>query len=667
MAVAKIQKISILGLQDTKDRVLDYLQECGVVELLSNHIRERTFTVDTTSLEKDIEILSSTLKFLYSLSPKKISFFKEKNKLNLEDWRKIIREYDYIKIVREVDSLREELKEKSQKKIKLKEEQALIYNYKNLDITLKELSSLKNISFYIGKIKKKNILAFSKKIERIKTNFIQRLSEDKNFVFLIIFFFIRDSLKLEKILEEFGFEKITLPFSNFTVSQRFCIIEEEINLIERDLYLINKKLRNYLKEIPNLETVFDHLYYLFKKIIANNNLGSTQNTFILEGWVRQSDSLRLKQRLEEKFLVAVYLSDPHREEDVPTVLQNKPILNSFEPIVQLYGLPKYESIDPTESLALFFIISFALCLSDAGYGLILSLVSFYILKRFTLSITVRKFFQLFLLGGVFTVIVGALTGGWFGNFLDKLPPYFINFVKIKNVLIQFDPLKEPLKFLVLILFLGYIQTTFGIFLKLIQQLKEKDYFGLVFSQLPTFLVQILLFLLVLNFAKMIPDKVRGLIISILGVLFVLIIFYHFRAQRSLALKMFWSIYGIYSIIIGNFLSDILSFSRLFALGLTTGLLATAINEIVFIFKDTLISLKLNFLIVGLLTSSLFIIGHILNIAINLLGAYVHTSRLQYLEYFSKFFEIGGRPFRPFRKEYFYTELIRQKEGDLWKD
>jgi V/A-type H+-transporting ATPase subunit I len=392
---------------------------------------------------------------------------------------------------------------------------------------------------------------------------------------------------------------------------------------------------------------------------VEKNLTATQYTFILEGWIRKIDSLKLKHSLEKKFPVAVYLSMPQAKEDIPVVLENKPILRPFEIVTQLYGLPPYRGIDPTGFLSLFFVLSFALCLTDAGYGLILSLACLFILKKIKLSDNAKRFFQLFFLSGIFTVIVGALAGGWFGNLLDKLPPYL---VKIKNNLMLFDPLKESLKFLVLVLVLGYIQITFGIFLKIISLIKEKDFFGLFFNQIPTFLIQIVLFLLVLVSLKILPKQIINLMILFFVLAVILIIFYHFSAQKNFALKIFWSLYGIYSIITGNFLADTLSFSRLFALGLTTGLLATAINEIIFIIMNILSSLKISFLIAGFFAIILFVLGHLLNLAINLLGAYVHTSRLQYLEYFSKFFETGGRPFRPFRKEFVFTELIKNKDS-----
>ena len=659
MAISKIQKIGIVGLENIKDKVLDYLQDAGLVEIVESSFKERSLSLSFSDLEKRINSVISTLKFLHSLEPKKTLLLKEKNKLTPDEWQKIVDNYDYAKVIEEIENLKEKLVKVFQERTKLKEEYSLLFNYRNLDVSLDELFSLKDFSFFIGKIKKKKFLKFSKKINEIKTALFNKLSEDKNYVFLLVIFLKNDFSIIEKILKDFHFEREDLVFKTALISKRLIEIKQNLSQIEKEIEFLNKQLKNYLKEVPKLEVIFDYLYNLKEKILAKNNLGATQNTFILEGWVRKNYASRLKENLEKKFSVAVYLSMPQPKEDIPVVLENKVLFRPFEVVTQLYGLPKYSGIDPTGFLSLFFLLSFALCLTDAGYGLILSLVSLFILKKFKLSTNAKRFFQLFFLSGIFTVIVGALTGGWFGNLLDKLP---FSLARIKNNLILFDPLKEPLKFLVLVLILGYIQITFGIFLKIISLIKEKDFLGLFFNQIPTFLIQIVLFLLVLVSLKILPNQIINLVILFFVLAVILIIFYHFYTQKDFALKIFWSLYGIYSIITGNFLADTLSFSRLFALGLTTGLLATAINEIIFIIMNILSSLKINFLIVGFFAIILFVLGHLLNLAINLLGAYVHTSRLQYLEYFSKFFEAGGRPFRPFRKEFLFTELIKNKDS-----
>jgi V/A-type H+-transporting ATPase subunit I len=659
MAISKIQKISIIGLENIKDKVLDYLQDTGLVEIVESSFKEKSLSLSFSDVEKRINSVISTLKFLHSLEPKKTLLLKEKNKLTLDEWQKIVDNYDYSKVIEEIENLKEKLEKFFQERTKLKEEYNLLFNYKNLDVSLDELFSLKDFSFFIGKIKKKEFLKFSKKINEIKTALFYKLSEDKNYVFLLVIFLKNDFFIIEKILKDFHFGREDLAFKTGLISKRLIEIKQNLSRIEKETEFLNKQLKNYLKEVPKLEVIFDYLYNLKEKILVEKNLTATQHTFILEGWIRKNDSLNLKHSLEKKFPVAVYLSIPQAKEDIPVVLENKPILRPFEIVTQLYGLPPYRGIDPTGFLSLFFVLSFALCLTDAGYGLILSLACLFILKKIKLSANAKRFFQLFFLSGIFTVIVGALAGGWFGNLLDKLPPYL---VKIKNNLMLFDPLKEPLKFLGLVLVLGYIQITFGIFLKIISLIKERDFFGLFFNQIPTFLIQIVLFLLVLVSFKVLPKQIIHLMILFFVLAVILIIFYHFSAQKNFALKIFWSLYGIYSIITGNFLADTLSFSRLFALGLTTGLLATAINEIIFIIMNILSSLKISFLIAGFFAIILFVLGHLLNLAINLLGAYVHTSRLQYLEYFSKFFETGGRPFRPFRKEFVFTELIKNKDS-----
>jgi V/A-type H+-transporting ATPase subunit I len=235
-----------------------------------------------------------------------------------------------------------------------------------------------------------------------------------------------------------------------------------------------------------------------------------------------------------------------------------------------------------------------------------------------------------------------MTGAWFGNLLDK--NLFIK--SIKDRIMLFDPLKQPLNFLFLSLALGFSQITFGIFLRFFKELKNNLYFQAFFLQLPSILLQISLLILAFIFLKIFPKR----ILPIAGFVFILssllIILYQFKSQKEFVLKVFWSIYSLYGIIAGNFLADTLSFCRIFALGLTTSLLATAINEIYFILPGILKTILI----------PAFILAHILNLGINLLGAYVHTSRLQYLEFFTKFFESQEEAFKPFKREFNFIQI-----------
>ena len=213
-----------------------------------------------------------------------------------------------------------------------------------------------------------------------------------------------------------------------------------------------------------------------------------------------------------------------------------------------------------------------------------------------------------------------------------------------------------MKFFYLALFFGYLQISFGVMVRLIKSIKDWGTAGL--KNLAPFLVQLGLPLWILAFLS----RKGSLPFSFLGGFFffplsfflilalLLVIFQQFIEQKGIFMKLFWSVYSVYGMIVGNLLSDTLSYSRLFALGMTTALLAIVVNQ--------LVSLVLPLPYLGILLGILlFCLGHLFNLGINTLGAYVHTSRLQYLEFFTKFYEAGGRAFKPFRIERKYTIII----------
>jgi V/A-type H+-transporting ATPase subunit I len=217
-------------------------------------------------------------------------------------------------------------------------------------------------------------------------------------------------------------------------------------------------------------------------------------------------------------------------------------------------------------------------------------------------------------------------------------------------------LEEPLKFLSLTLGLGIFQVATGVMIRIIKDLKERDFFRFTFLSLPTLFIQMSLLIILLAVLGILPNSFIMASFIVFLIACLLVVIFQFLKNKGFLLKLFWSFFGLYNIITGNFLADTLSFSRLFALGLTTGLLAMAINEIVFIIPQILGALKIPLFISIVLGAGIFLVGHLLNFLINCLSAYVHTSRLQYLEFFSKFFEGPGRTFKPFKRQYRYIRV-----------
>jgi V/A-type H+-transporting ATPase subunit I len=296
----------------------------------------------------------------------------------------------------------------------------------------------------------------------------------------------------------------------------------------------------------------------------------------------------------------------------------------------------------------------------------LALISWLALKKFKMGPQGIKFFRLFLYCGISTIIVGALTGSWFGNLFDLLAEsnkIFLPLKRFKDALIILDPMKEPTKLLGIALSLGIIQVWFGNIVAAIGNIKNRRYLDVVLDQ-----VSMLIFLfgltgLGLIFLKLLAQNQINLFkySALSGAL--MLIATQGRSEKGWGAKLFYGTYNLYNALSG-YLSDILSHSRLWALGLVTGVMAGTINLIAVQFSqifpsivpfiDKIIALKI--IISSLILIVIFVLGHMISFFMILLGAFVHPVRLQFVEFFSKFFKSGGTTFKPFRIETKYINL-----------
>jgi V/A-type H+-transporting ATPase subunit I len=411
-----------------------------------------------------------------------------------------------------------------------------------------------------------------------------------------------------------------------TVDDIMRKINQEIEKKKIKLEDLDKDGRRLSGHSEMLMFVHDILLNEKGKVFTSGLLGETERVFYLDGWICSSDIEKLKSRLEPySGGIELYFRAPLPEEDPPVVLENPKPGKPFELITKLYGLPRRGSFDPTLALAPFFFLFVGLCVSEAGYGLLVALLSFLYIKFAKPKGGLRQFLKLLGLLGVSTVILGTLIGGWFGFPVRKL--------------MVMDPLQDPLSFLYLALALGFIQVWFGTLLNLINGIKNKLFLQSICVQGGWLL---LLPSLVLFLGK------KGSIWGIFTLVGAAGIVFFASPSRNPFARFFGGLYRLYDI--SRYLADVLSYSRLLALGLATTVIAMVVNNL----SQTALGIPW----VGWLVAALiFVGGHLFNLAISFLGGFVHSMRLQFVEFFSKFFKSGGSPFKPFELESKFVEFI----------
>ncbi len=310
----------------------------------------------------------------------------------------------------------------------------------------------------------------------------------------------------------------------------------------------------------------------------------------------------------------------------PTVMENNSLVKPYESVIELYSRPMAGSIDPDFIMAPFHFIFFGMMLSDAGYGLVLTVLLFIAIKLFKPEGFAGKLAKVIFFGSISTVLWGALFGGWFG--LEWHP-------------LLFAPMKEPLKMLALCFGLGTLHIVVGMLLKIYMLLKQGDVMSAICDEVSWLLMFAGFFCMAL-----VPGQVgKYLALSGAGI----IILFGGREKSGLVSRLTSGLLSLYNI--SGYLSDLLSYSRLFALGLATGVIAMVIN--------TIAQMLMGAGPLGMVVAALVVFGgHAFNIVINVLGAFVHSSRLQYIEFFGKFYEAGGKAFLPLALRTKYTNITK---------
>jgi len=448
--------------------------------------------------------------------------------------------------------------------------------------------------------------------------------------------------EVQKLLRSAEFESVDFGSMTGTVAALIREHNEKLDEARKQLQQEYDRAAQLSANLLKLEILYDHYSNLLNREQAKAVAPATEQTVILEGWVKQRDYLRLEKIVSEFGASSLSKIEPAEGESIPVEIENKNVIKPFEVITRLYGMPQHFEVDPTVFLAPFFALFFAMCLTDAGYGLVLVGLAALFIKKMQGD---KKLMWMLGICSGFTVVVGALTGGWFGDAVQQFVPAL---EPVRKRMMLFDPLEKPMIFFGLALALGYFQILTGLFIAFVHNLKRKEYSAAVFDQL-TWLVM-LNSIVIFGASKAvagIPSAV-GKFFGILALVPAAMIFLFSHRQGRWGGRLGMGFYNLFSAIF--YMGDVLSYLRLMALGMVTAGLAMAINVI------AKITLDIPYGIGVVVTIAVLIGGHSFNIAINALGAFVHTLRLQYVEFFPKFLVGGGRLFQPLSKEYKHIKI-----------
>ncbi len=422
-----------------------------------------------------------------------------------------------------------------------------------------------------------------------------------------------------------------------------AVLEERQLLVTARLAEIEAELAQLSMHLPLLTRARRFALWSDQTTAARLALKHTKRTVTLFGWIAKHLFEPLERRLQDVSPATALLAvEPEPGEEAPVILRNPAILKPFESVTTLYGLPKATEIDPTPLLAPFFALFFGLCLTDAAYGLVLAIImGMYVWKK-KLSIDAAPLWWLLMIGGLVTFVVSIPFGGWFGMSADQAPAFMTEqradgLMWFKGQIWNLGVTDGILFFQNLALALGVIHLSFGFYMAGHMKWRSGNKAEAFWVDWTTLL---LLAACIGYFILPAAVQVYGLYVIYACVALVV---WGKGYGSAWYLRPLLGLLGFLNLTMGM-LSNTLSYLRLLALGLVTGALAMAVN---------LVAQQLGALfppVVGVpVTIAIYLVGHTVNIALNVLGAFIHSGRLQFVEFFGNFFEGGGKPFSAFRR------------------
>ncbi len=638
------EKIELITTRDKAPELIEKIQRLGISEIVSRIDVSAEETVsaaftDTKELSSRLSELVRARDLLFDFAPKSgfissliLGFLPTRQQLRLEELESLIGDTEVEDALATCGDMRRELSDIDNEEQELRDRMLSLRPFSGIKIS-SEARDLRLFDLVAGTVSRTSKESFSNGIRnRVPASFLEWGSRmdgsDRAFV---IIFPKEESGAVKELMEKHEVSEQTV-FWKDSVDDEIAELDKRMGELSSRKEEIGRRAKTLTGCLPKLEALIDWHSWELDKGRLLHEAGKTRIYVALTLWVPSTlvDTIG-KVVLETAPMTLVRKAELREGERPPVVMQNGDSAEMFEVVTRIYGLPKSDEPDPTPFLAPFFAVFFALALSDTGYGLILLLVSLGAL-RFIADRGARLFFKLFALCGALTMIAGIVAGTVFGT--EVAAGYRL-----------IDPMGDPTGTLAVMFALGAFHLFVGLGIGFWWKSKQGEVRKALSGE----------------GAAMILFAGAGLaVLTGIGAFFVTGIFgmaltsIVFSTAPGITKRLVGGLAALYGIV--GYFSDILSYSRLLALSLATGVIAMVINMIAFLFYEMIPVAGLNVLVLALV----LIVGHAANFMISGLGAFVHSARLQFVEYFSKFMEGGGREFRPFSKQGRYVEVVADR-------
>lgn len=652
MAIAKMSKVMLIAPTDKQNDLLDAIQELQSLEVTSLEQAKELFTENSialheadaegiNALQQKFEGIHAAISFVEKnqKQPSLIQKLKTpKEQFTLSELQQEVQKWDADALVEHVESIRTTLRKKDEELKEIREKEALLRKWSVLDFYPKDIFKHPYTKTKMGTIPQATDNAYLEGLKQSELISVHEVYHTREEIGLLVTYPRKAQQAAKEELAKAHFSIVWYAF------EEAPSIELEKNLkAQQAVVEAKKKVLEDLQEekdlLRQLQLSSEVTYNELQKEQAKNELVNGQHVFVLQGWMTQKAAETVEGQLKEKLGEGEYVFLPleiseGEYEEVPTVLENNAFLQPFENLTEMYGLPKYGELDPTPFTAPFYLVFFGMMAADLGYGALLWLGTFIMLKFFHFDKGMTRNLKFFHLLSYPVMIWGIVFGSAFGA---DLP---------------FQPLslsKDLITIMILSIIFGVLQIMVGLSLGAYSNLKKKAYTDAYTSHLGwlAIITGIILYVLggmVLNISWI---ATIGSSIAIIAAVAIVVVTVLTSENKWGGLAS--GLYNLYGI--SGYVADVVSYTRLMALAVSGGSIASAFNMLVGFLPP-----------VARFTAGIFLIVALqgLNIFLSFLGAYVHGLRLQFVEFFGKFYDGGGRALKPFKTYEKYVDIKQQK-------
>lgn len=642
-----MSSFSLFTFDSDRDRLLHELQKFGSVhftdlkadETLSEEgLETLEVPADLAVIDEEIQSVKYALDLLRQYDQRESglkAMIKGKDSFTFQELEDKVSEFDYDPIISKFRALTGKIDHLSQEEMKLKALTEELRPWKKLDYEVKSLRDFSFSEVFTGTVPKKLMEKLKSDLEPLKETHFEVLSEGKDEAYILGITSSTEREEFNEILRNNSYTSLSIPTEG-TPTAEMEKIRVELSTMKSEKAEVKAEIKSMANYLPQFEEVYEYLLNKKLRFAAESNFLKTENVNVISGYVPTEKAVQFRKAVEGAQDNAFYLEiedavDTGKE--VPILLKNGSFSETFESLTTMYALPTYNSVDPTPYLAPFYFAFFGMMVADLAYGIILLAITGVALKFFNLD-KGTKLFVKFLFYLSFSVIAwGLIYGSFFGD-LIKLPSLIA-------------PMEQYTELLVISIIFGGIHLFYALAIKAYLSFREGKPLDALFDVGFWYMALMgAIGFLAAGFVP-VPDVVKPISMWVMIIGMVGIVLTGGRENKSVGGKLAGGFYSLYGI--SGYIGDFVSYSRLMALGLSGGFIAVAMNMIM----NMLFDMGPIGILPGII---IFIFGQLFNLFLSALSAYVHTSRLTYVEFFGKFYEGGGKAFKLFRNKSKYINV-----------